>query len=311
VFAHFTEQHVPTDRGPIYARVGGAGPPLLLLHGYPQTHLMWHAAAELLAEQYTVVVVDLPGYGASFRPIPGPDHAPHSKRALALDLVQVMRELGHESWAVAGHDRGGRIAYRMALDHPSRITAAAVFDVVPTGEVWARADAQLALVYWHWSFLAQPAPLPERLIGADPGAFFDYHVRALGIGVTPGRYPDALLSAYRHLLDDPTTVEAICEDYRAGATIDRDHDDADLGKRRIQCPLLLLWSGRGALPRLYGDVLDVWHPWAEDATGRGLDATHFLVEDQPEEVTRELLALLSTGRAGKPHLSQYESKGPS
>ena len=177
---------------------------------------------------------------------------------------------------------------------PTRVTAAAAFDVVPTGEVWARADAQLALLYWHWSFLAQPAPLPERLIGADPGAFFDYHVRALGIGVTPGRYPDALVSAYRDLLDDPSTVEAICEDYRAGATIDRDHDDADLGKRKIHCPLLLLWSGRGALPRLYGDVLEVWRPWAEHVTGRGLDATHFLVEDQPEEVAKELLTLLSS-----------------
>ncbi len=311
MFAHFTEHHVPTDRGPVFARVGGAGPPLLLLHGYPQTHLMWHASAELLAEQCTVVVVDLPGYGASFRPTPAPDHAPHSKRAVALDLVQVMRELGHESWAVAGHDRGGRIAYRMALDHPARVTAAAAFDVVPTGEVWTRADAQLALLYWHWSFLAQPAPLPERLIGADPGAFFDYHVRALGIGATPGRYPDALMAAYRGLLDDPSTVEAICEDYRAGATIDRDNDDADLGKRRIACPLLLLWSERGALPRLYGDVLDVWRPWAEQVTGRGLDATHFLVEDQPEEVAKEILALLFVRPSGSlPNLSE-QPKGRS
>ncbi len=297
MFAGFTEQLVPTDRGSVFARVGGDGPPLLLLHGYPQTHLMWHAAAGLLAEQHTVVVVDLPGYGASFRPTPEPDHAPHSKRALAVDLVQVMRELGHESWAVAGHDRGGRIAYRMALDHPTRVTAAAAFDVVPTGDVWARADAQLSLLYWHWSFLAQPAPLPERLINADPGAFFDHHVRALGIGKTPDRYPEALVSAYRELLDDPSTVEAICEDYRAGATLDRMHDDADLGTRRIQCPLLLLWSSRGALPRLYGDVLEVWRPWAENITGRGVDATHFLVEDQPEEVSREILALLSAGRS--------------
>jgi haloacetate dehalogenase len=303
---------VPTARGPVFARVGGDGPPLLLLHGYPQTHLMWHAAAEPLAEQYTVVVVDLPGYGASFRPAPAPDHAPHSKRALALDLVQVMRELGHESWVVAGHNRGGRIAYRMALDHPARITAAAVLDVVPTGEVWARADAQLALVYWHWSFLAQPAPLPERLINADPGAFFDLHVRALGIGVTPGRYPDALVTAYRELLDDPSTVEAICEDYRAGATIDRDHDDADRAAgRRIDCPVLVLWAARGALPRFYPDVLDVWRPWAEHVAGRGLDATHFLVEDQPEEVAKELLALLSVRPSGSPSHSSDQSKGPS
>ena len=311
MFAHFTEQHVPTDRGPIFARVGGHGPSLLLLHGYPQTHLMWHATADLLAEHHTVVAVDLPGYGKSFRPKPAPDHAAHSKRALALDLVQAMRELGHHSWAVAGHDRGGRIAYRMALDHPAKITAAAVLDVVPTGEVWARADAQLALIYWHWSFLAQPAPLPERLIGADPGAFFDYHVRALGIGKTPGRYPETLITAYRDLLDEPSTVEAICEDYRAGATLDRDHDNADLGTRKIQCPLLLLWSQHGALPRLYGDVLDVWRPWAEHITGHGLDATHFLVEDQPEEVAAELLTLLADRPTGPPPIPPHQSKGPS
>ncbi len=300
MFAHFTEQHVATDRGPVFARVGGDGPPLLLLHGYPQTHLMWHAAADLLAERYTVVVVDLPGYGGSFRPVPAPDHAPHSKRALAADLVAVMQRLGHDRWAVAGHDRGGRIAYRMALDHPDRVTAAAVFDVVPTGEVWARADAQLALLYWHWAFLAQPAPLPERLIGADPAAFFDHHVRVLGVGKAAGRYPPELMTVYRDMLDDPSVVEAICEDYRAGATVDRTHDDADLGIRRIRCPLLVLWSARGALPRLYPDVLDVWRPWTDTVTGRGVDASHFLVEDQPEQVAEELHRLLSTAAVTVP-----------
>jgi haloacetate dehalogenase len=182
-----------------------------------------------------------------------------------------MAVLGHERFAVAGHDRGGRVAYRMALDHPDRVSAAAVLDVVPTGEVWSRADARLALLYWYWSFLAQPAPLPERLIAADPDAFFDLHVRALGLGGEPDRYPADLMAAYRRLLDDPSTVAAICEDYRAGASLDRDHDDADLGTRRIECPLLALWSERGALPRLYGDVLEVWRPLcSEDARSYGL-----------------------------------------
>jgi haloacetate dehalogenase len=284
VFDGFTEHEVPTGRGTVFARVGGSGPPVLLLHGYPQTHLMWRTAAPLLADRYTVVVADLPGYGASFRPVPTPDHAAHSKRALALDLVEAMAGLGHDRFAVAGHDRGGRVAYRMALDHPDRVTAAAVFDVVPTGEVWSRADAAMALGYWHWAFLAQPAPLPERLIEADPDAFFDFHVRALGLGAAPGRYPADLMTSYRRLLDDPGTVQAICEDYRAGAGVDRDHDDADRGRRRIEAPLLALWSARGALPRFYGDVLDVWRPWARQVTGRGLDASHFLVEDQPEQV---------------------------
>jgi len=292
VFEGFADHVLPTRRGVIHARVGGSGPPVLLLHGYPQTHLMWHAVAGPLAERFTVVAADLPGYGASFRPTPAPDHEPHSKRALARDLVEVMTLLGHDRFAVAGHDRGGRVAYRMALDHPDRIVAAAVLDVVPTGEVWARADALFALVYWHWAFLAQPAPLPEHLIGADPDAFFDGHVRALGVGGAPGRYPPSLMAAYRAVLDDTSTVEAICEDYRAGATIDRIHDDADAGRRRIACPLLVLWSARGALPRLYGDVLDVWRSWAERVNGVDVPGSHFFVEDEPERTVAELIAFL-------------------
>lgn len=255
MFEGFAEHELPTDRGPIHALVGGSGPPVLLLHGYPQTHVMWRDCAPALTDRFTVVAADLPGYGGSFRPVPAPDHEPHSKRALARDLVQAMAALGHEWFAVAGHDRGGRVAYRMAIDHPDRIAAAAVFDVVPTGEVWARTDAQLALLYWHWAFLAQPAPLPERLIGADPGAFFDLHVRRLGVGGAAGRYPD----------------------------------DADAGRAAITCPVLALWSARGALPRLYGDVLEVWRAWAPDVSGYGLDASHFLVEDEPERVAAELV----------------------
>ncbi len=293
MFENFAERELETERGTIFARVGGSGPPLLLLHGYPQTHVMWHAAAARLAGRFTVVAADLPGYGASFRPAPAPDHTSHSKRALARDLVVAMAALGHARFAVAGHDRGGRVAYRMALDHPDRVSALAVLDVVPTGEVWARAEARLALVYWHWAFLAQPAPLPERLIAADPDALFDFHVRKLGLGGAPGRYPAELMTTYRDLLDDASTVEAICEDYRAGATIDREHDDADLGRRQIACPLLALWSAAGALPRFYGDVLEVWRPWAHQVSGRGLHASHFLVEDEPEQVARELSALLT------------------
>lgn len=296
-FDGFDERTVATARGPVFARVGGSGPPLLLLHGYPQNHLMWHAVAGPLADRYTVVAADLPGYGDSFRPPPAPDHLPHSKRAVAADLVEAMQALGHEWFAVAGHDRGGRVAYRMALDHPDRIVAAAVFDVVPTGEVWARADAAMALAYWHWGFLAQPAPLPERLIAADRDAFFDFHVRRLGLGQAPGRYPTELTDAYRRLLDDDEVVQAICEDYRAGATVDRAHDDADLGHRRIECPLLVLWSATGALPRFYGDVLEVWRPWARDVTGRGVSGSHFLVEDQPDQVVDALSALGSLAPA--------------
>lgn len=295
MFDGFLSRMVDVDRGPIYARQGGDGPAVLLLHGYPQTHVMWHAVAGRLTAEHTVVAVDLPGYGQSFRPGSSADHSAYSKRTLGNDLVELMAALGHDRFAVAGHDRGGRIAYRMALDHPDVVTAAGAFDVVPTGEVWARADARMAITYWHWAFLAQPEPLPEDLINSNPSTFFDHHVRALGLGRHPDRYPDELMRAYRQILDDPSVVHGICEDYRAGAGIDRLHDDEDRAAgRRIAGPFLVLWSAAGALPRFYGDVLAVWRPWAQNLRGRGLDASHFVVEDQPDEVARELLALLRT-----------------
>jgi haloacetate dehalogenase len=294
-FAGFASRELPTSRGRVHAVVGGSGPPLLLLHGYPQSHLMWHAAAPLLADRHTVVASDLAGYGTSFRPPPSADHAPHSKRAMALDQVEAMAALGFGRFAVAGHDRGGRVAYRMALDHPDRVERLAVLDIVPTGEVWRRADWRFAQGYWHWAFLAQPAPLPERLIGGDPQAFFDLHARAaMGLGAEPGRYPPDILDAYRRALDDPGAVEAMCEDYRASASVDVVLDDADReAGRRIACPVLVLWGARSALPGFYPDVLEVWRPWAPDVRGGALDATHFLAEDRPEQTAARLLAFLA------------------
>jgi haloacetate dehalogenase len=251
---------------------------------------MWHGCADALARRFTVVATDLPGYGDSHRPTPAADHAPHSKRATATDLVQAMSALGFERFAVAGHDRGGRVAYRMAFDWAEHVHALAVLDIVPTAEVWARADAQLALVYWHWGFLAQPAPLPERLIAADPDGYYEHHVRRMGIGEEPRLYPKSVLDAYRRQLRDATVVQAICEDYRAGATIDRELDEADrAAANRIEAPLLALWGSRGALPLLYDDVAAIWRDWARDVTGAELDASHFLVEDQPAEVADRLI----------------------
>lgn len=296
LFAGFEHREVSTSRGPVNAMIGGNGPPLLLLHGYPESLLMWHATAPRLAEHHTVVATDLAGYGASFRPRPGPGHLPHSKRAMAQDQVEAMEQLGFASYAVAGHDRGGRVAYRMALDHPERVERLAVLDVVPTGEVWGRITASVARGYWHWAFLALPAPLPERLIGGDPDAFFDLHVRdQLGMGEDAGRYPTEVRTSYRRALHDAGTVEAMCEDYRAGATVDAQHDDIDRDAgRRIGCPVLVLWASRGALPRFHGDVLDVWRPWAGDLRGTGVDAKHFLAEDNPDETASQLLAFLSS-----------------
>ena len=246
-FDGFATRRISTPRGEVRARVGGSGPPLLVVHGFPETHLMWHPVAAGLAERFTVVAPDLPGYGDSFRPPVSADHAAHSKRALAADLVAAMGALGFEAFAVAGHDRGARVGYRMALDHPEVVTRLAVLDVVPTGEVWRRADATLALGYWHWAFLAQPAPLPERLIAADPDGFW---LAAERIGLKPGdpRYPDEVLGAYRAQLDDPGFITAMCEDYRAGATIDREHDDAT--QSSIACRGALALGRCGRAPAL-------------------------------------------------------------
>lgn len=289
LFKNLEVADVPTPRGHVHVRIGGSGPPLLLLHGFPESHLMWHATSPILVEQFTLVVADLPGYGQSFRPPVSADHSSHSKRALANDLLAAMGELGHSTFAIAGHDRGGRVAYRMALDHPASVSRLAVLDIVPTGEIWSRADAAFAIGYWHWSFLAQPAPLPEQMILGNPEAFW---LSAQRLGLKDDeRYPQRVLDAYRAQYADPATVEAMCEDYRAGATIDRQLDHADRGRRTIACPVLALWGSEGALPRFYDDPLDLWRVHAPQITGHAVEgASHFLVEDAPEEVAHELLA---------------------
>jgi haloacetate dehalogenase len=288
VFEGFETVDVETPRGSIHALVAGSGPPLLLLHGFPQSHLMWHAVAPPLADRFTTVVADLPGYGDSFRPAPSDDHAAHSKRAFAEDLVAAMRGLGHESFFVAGHDRGGRVAYRMALDHPAVVSRLAVLDIVPTSGLWSRANDRLALGYWHWGFLAQPAPLPERLILGDPDGFW---IAGERMGIKPGdeRFPNEVVAAYRAQLRDPGAVTAMCEDYRAGASIDRALDEADRGNRTIGCPVLALWGAEGALPFFYDDPLELWREFAPEVAGRAVErAGHFIPEDQPAEVAAEL-----------------------
>ena len=306
LFEAFEAADIRTPRGRIRAMIGGTGPPLLLLHGFPETHLMWHAVASALRERFTVIAADLPGYGESFRPPPSADHQAHSKRALAADLVAAMSGLGHLTFAVAGHHRGGRVAYRMALDHPASVARLAVLDIVPTGEIWSRADAAFATGYWHWSFLAQPAPLPERLILGDPDAFW---IMAERLGIkSDERYPQAVVAAYRAQCADPATVEAMCEDYRAGATIDRRHDEDDRGRRTIGCSMLSLWGGDGALPRLYDDPLELWRVSAPQIRGLAVPgASHFLVEDAPDEIAGQLVEFLgdpaggTRGRAANPH----------
>jgi haloacetate dehalogenase len=263
-------------------RVGGSGPPLLLLHGHPQTHAMWHAVAPVLADEFTVVAADLTGYGESSKPPSDERHERYSKRALALDFVGLMRDFGFERFRVAGHDRGGRVGYRMALDHSGRVERLAVLDIVPTGDMWRRADKEFGLVDWHWFFLAQPSMFPERTIGAAPDDFYFRGDRS--------RFHPEALDDYLRAVRNPETVHAMCEDYRAGAGIDHELDDADAAAgRRIACPIHVLWAGRDELGRWF-DVLEVWRRWcAAEVTGRALDCGHFIAEELPEETAAELL----------------------
>jgi haloacetate dehalogenase len=281
MFDGFSLSMIDTGGATIRVRHGGEGPPLLLLHGNPQTHAMWHLVAPRLARRFTVVAADLRGYGRSSKPPTDERHAPYSKRAMAEDQVAVMRSLGHESFFLAGHDRGGRVAYRLALDHPQRVRRLAVLDILPTLEHFRRADMRFGLGYWHWFFLAQPYDLPERLIGADPE---DYWFRHTSREPKPRDFfAEAALEDYLAAFHDPATRHAICEDYRAGASIDCEHDAADRGHRKIACPVLALWAARGKLQEWY-DVLAVWRDWADHVEGRALDCGHYLPEEKPDEV---------------------------
>jgi haloacetate dehalogenase len=285
-FDGFELRHVDTPEATIRARVGGSGPPVLLLHGHPQTHAMWNAVAPVLMAGHTVVCADLRGYGGSSKPPTADDHEPYSKRAMARDMVAVMAELGFDEFAVAGHDRGGRVAYRLALDHPDRVTRLAVLDIVPTCEMWQRVDKEFGMVDWHWFFLAQPAPFPEELITAAPDS---YYFR----GDRSRFHPDALAD-YLAAVQDSATVHAMCEDYRAGATYDDEADRADVeAGRPIQCRTHVLWSGRDELGRWF-DVLEVWRRWCcGPVTGRPLDVGHFLAEEAPTDTAAELAAFFA------------------
>jgi haloacetate dehalogenase len=279
MFEGFELSTIDTGEAIIRVRRGGSGPPLLLLHGHPQTHMMWHRIAPQLSRDFTVVAPDLRGYGESTGPATTPDHEPYSKRAMARDQVELMRQLGFERFSVAGHDRGGRCAYRLALDHPERVHRLAVLDIIPTGEALRRTNMAFALGFWHWFFLAQPYPLPERLIGADPDSYYFRGSRDL--------FDPEALEDYLRCVRNPDTIHAMCEDYRAGATIDFQHDEADRGKRRIACPVLVLWSRRGELEEWY-DVPAIWRDWADDVRGRSLDCGHYLAEEAPAETYEEL-----------------------
>ncbi|PKO83163.1 MAG: alpha/beta hydrolase [Betaproteobacteria bacterium HGW-Betaproteobacteria-11] len=288
----FTSRRISTGGAEIHLCEGGAGEPLLLLHGYPQTHAMWHAVAPRLAARFHVICPDLRGYGDSSKPASTADHAPCSKRAMAADMVELMAALGYRQFFVAGHDRGARVVHRLALDHPAAVRRACVMDIVPTLHAFRHTDQQFATGYYHWFFLIQPDGLPERLIGADPAYYLEEKLRRWS---APGASFDAAAVAEYVRCFTPAAIHASCEDYRAAASIDLVHDEADLD-RKIICPLRVLWGARAFVARTY-DVLATWRERAVQVTGKALDCGHFLPEEAPREVSAELMEFFGENRA--------------
>jgi haloacetate dehalogenase len=294
MFAGFEDRKIVLPSGlSIRVRKAGEGPPILLLHGYPQTSACWHAVApQLVAAGFTVVAPDLRGYGGSGKPPSSPDHMTYSKRSMAADQVELMRLLGYDRFHVAGHDRGGRVAHRLALDHPEAVTRIAVLDIAPTATMYAGTDRAFATGYYHWFFLIQPAPLPETLIAADPDFYLLSKLAAWGKSGMDVHTPDTL-AEYCEAFRDPGCLSATCEDYRAAATIDLVHDEADKD-RRIEAPLLVLWGTRGLVGKLY-DVVETWRGKAFDVKGQGLPVGHFLPEEAPSETAEALIGFFLDG----------------
>ena len=303
-FPGFEHRRIATSGAEIDLVTGGSGPPLLLLHGYPQTHVMWRKIAPRLAQDFTLVIPDLRGYGDSSKPPSTPDHAAYSKRALALDQVETMAAVGFERFRVAGHDRGARVTHRLLRDHPGRIERAAVHDIVPTLYRFETIDQKAATGSFHWFFLIQPAPFPERMIAAEAEFFLR---QMLGLHRNPNALEPEVFAEYLRCFQNPETIRATCEEYRAGAAIDLDHDRADRA-RKVAMPLLVLWGERSGQGSRY-DMLAVWREHAEDVRGHAIASGHFIPEEAPDDayrgaariLRRELTpASLDRGRSARP-----------
>lgn len=285
-------EYVPVDIkvGTVATFSKGTGSPLLLLHGYPQTHATWEKVAPRFAEEFRCVVVDLPGYGQSRFASKDLCKGNSSKRAVAAMLIKVMANLGHAEFNVLGHDRGARVAYRMALDHPDVVRKLGIIEIVPTADMWAKFDdADMALKAYHWTFLAQPSPLPERLIGSHPEEYLEYTLTAWTKSKSLEAFSDAALNSYRAQFRDPDCVHAMCEDYRAGAAFDRQLDEKDLtAGRRVRCPLHFVWPSNG-FPARMGDPKALWAKWADNISGIEIDAGHFAQEENPDAILSAFL----------------------
>jgi haloacetate dehalogenase len=291
VFDGFEEFDIETFGARIHGRRGGSGPPVLLLHGIPETHLMWHRVAPRLAEHYTVVATDLRGYGDSGTPPSTPNHEPYSMRAIARDQIEVMQSLGFDTFRVAAHDRGARCAYRLALDEPDRVIRLAIMDVVPVGSAYDRADNKFTSATWVWSFLAAPYPVPEQFIAASSATLPNFMLDTWP--AVKDAIPDEVRDEYLAKFRDPDAVHAICEEYRASATLDYQNDEKDLGNRKIACPVLFLWGRQGSVAPLYEDPSDIWREWADDVRSEPIPVGQFIPEEAPEETTRQLLDSLA------------------
>ncbi|GAA4327426.1 alpha/beta hydrolase [Pigmentiphaga soli] len=290
MFEGFSDVSATVDGIKIHALMAGTGPALLLLHGHPQTHAIWHKVAPTLARQFTVVVADLRGYGDSGKPPGEPDHANYAKRRMALDQVRLMQALGLPTFAVIGHDRGGRVAARMALDHPDVVSRLVTLDVAPTLAMYQQTSFEFARAYWHWFFLVRPAPFPETLIRADPDLYLKQTMGARSAGLKP--FAPEAYAAYLRCLSDPATAHGICEDYRASVSIDLEHDQADLAAgKQIQCPFLALWGRDGVIERCF-DPLAEWRRWNPRVKGMALPCGHYIPEEAPEVLLDHALAFL-------------------
>lgn len=292
LFPETHEHRVNTGAAEIFARTGGKGPPLLLLHGFPQTHAMWHRVAPALMAEFTCVFADLRGYGFSSCPDNTPDNQPYSKRTVAEDMVKLMAALGHKRFAVCGHDRGARVAYRLALDHPGCLTALVTLDIVPTAEMWRNLTVESVMDMYHWLMLAQPHPLPEMLIEPNPAGYLDYTLASWTKAKDLSAFAPEALAEYRLHYATPEHVHATCNDYRAGQTIDRAIDEADLAAgRKITAPMLALWGETG-IPAKNASPLDVWKRWAKTVEGGPIDSGHFIAEETPDVLLARLLPFL-------------------
>ncbi len=289
LFPGFERERIKTSGAAIHLAHGGKGPPLLLLHGYPQTHAIWHRVAPALAKRFTVVAPDLRGYGDSDKPHGVPDHSNYSKRAMAQDQVEVMRALGHGAFFLVGHDRGARVAHRMALDHPAQVKKLALLDIVPTRTMYANVSREFAKAYYHWFFLLRPEPIPETLIGASSDFYLKSHMGTRHAGLSA--FAPEALAEYLRCFRDPATIHGSCEDYRAAESIDLVHDEADLHSK-VTAPLLVLWGKHGTVERCFHPLAD-WGKRAENVRGRALDCGHYIPEEAPEELLKELITFMS------------------